>query len=230
MMYSWPNNPKWTPMASNFRPRTISSLSSSPYTGMHKAFSLAQVWFMEATWNNQELAITHEIQAFLNQLEGPVHPVRMFDWWKRTPILLSTGNQPWDDGTFFDDGTGWQEGYTLSLMSAAVHGDRVVYVQGLPVSTECFRRGDLIGIKHIAQEDMMENYLYEVRYGVSSNALGQAAITIQPGLRGAAAANDVVTTYCPTLPMRLISDSDAVIQRSIMSGEGFTLKFVEDPL
>lgn len=230
MIYTWPNNPKWTPMSSSFRPKSISSMSSSPYTGSHKAFSLAQLWYLEATWNNHDLATTQEIQAFLNQLEGPSNPVRMFDWWKRSPILLSTGDEPWDDGTFFDDDSGWQEGYSLTLTQAVVRGDNVLAIEGLPVSSECFRRGDLIGVSHITEEAMVEMYAYELRYGVTSNSAGEALLTVQPGMRGAAAIGDVVTTYKPTLPMRLISDSEAVINRSITHGEGFTLKFVEDVL
>lgn len=228
MIYNWPNDPDWTPMASIFRPRAIGSMSISPFTSSIKSFSSNQIWLLEATWNNMRLDLVHEIQAFLNQLEGSTNRIRFFDWWKRSPSLLSEGNEPWDDSTFFDDNTGWQEGYTISLLQAALHGDRTIYVQGLPVSSQAFKKGDLIGIKHLLPSGINECFLYEVKYPVSGNSLGQAAIVIQPGLRGNAAIADPVITYCPTCPMRLMTDSDAVIQRSIKNGESFTLKFIED--
>jgi len=206
-------------MSGSFRLSSISALSSSPYTGAHKAALLAQIWVASLNWNNHELDLTHDMQGFLDALEGPVNPVRLFDWWRPAPLLLSGSITAWSDATYFDDGTGWTDGYAPSLLAAALRGANTITITGLPVSTECFRRGDLIGIG---------GYLYELRAGVTSNSSGQAAVIIQPGLRAGAAVGDMVTLYRPTVPMRLASDDQAVINRSITNGEPFSLNFVED--
>lgn len=219
MIHDWPQDAAWTPMSGTFRLTAIAALSTSPYTGAHKAASLAQIWVAKLAWNNRALDDTHNIQGFLDQLEGPVNPVRLFDWWRAAPVLLSGGSQSWSDGTFFTDGTGWADGYAPAIIVAAARGERSIVVSGLPASTECFRRGDLIGVA---------DGLYEVRAGVTSNAAGEALILIQPGLRAVIAVGDTVSLYRPTLAMRLASDAEAAINRAFHWGEGFSLTFVED--
>lgn len=218
MIYDWPHAREWTPVGSIFKLRSISTLSSSPLTGSHKAASLGQVWVADLTFGNRHEDFAREMQGFLSMLEGPVNPVRLFDWWREGPILLSDV-EPWSDGTLFDDGTGWLDGLALKLIQNVAKGSRVFVVDGFPVSAEVLRRGDLIGL---------QGYLYEVRYGVTSNADGEAAITVQPGARLGGAIGDPVSTFRPTVPMRLASDSDASMYRALNVGEGFTLRFVED--
>lgn len=219
MIYDWPHDAPWTPESGSFRLSSISALSSSPYTGAHKAASLGQIWVAKFNWNNTHLDQTQDMQGFLDMLEGPVNPVRLFDWWRSAPKLLSGGSSPFSDDTYFDDGSGFTDGYEPLLIANAAQGTNVLTMEGLPVSTTCFLRGDLIGVG---------GYLYEVKIGGNSNSSGQAAVTVHPGLRVGAAIGDPVTLYRPTLAMRLASDSEAVISRAITHGLPFSLTFVED--
>jgi len=206
-------------MSGTFRLSSISALSSSPYTGAHKASLLGQLWIAKLTWPARVLALVHNMQGFFDALEGPVNPVRMFDHKRMAPVTLSGGSEPWSDGTFFTDGSGWSDGYAPALIAAVAQGGRILVMEGLPASTECFRRGDLIGV---------QGYLYELKFGVTANASGEAAVTVQPGMRVGAAIGDPVTLYRPTVPMRLASDSEAAINRTFDWGEPFSLTFVED--
>lgn len=159
------------------------------------------------------------MQGFLDALEGPVNPVRMFDHLRLAPVLLSGGSSPFSDGSYFTDGTGWTDGYEPMLTANVAQGANFVAMDGLPASTECFRRGDLIGIG---------GYLYELKHGGTTNSSGAIGVTVQPGLRLGAAADDPVTLYRPTVPMRLATDIEAAISRSYQWGSPFELAFVED--
>lgn len=217
MTFEWPVG-QWIPISGSFRLSSISAVSSSPYTGAQKAVSLGQIWLAEATFHEPLLSDAHDLLGFLNELEGPVNPVRLFDWWRPTPRLLARGSSAWSDGTLWSDGKGWTDGYAPTLSAAAARAARSVLLSGLPASTESFKRGDLIGIG---------GYLYELRAGVTANASGAALIYIQPGLRVGAAAGDMVTLYRPTVPMRLVSGPDA-IERVAAHAAPVGITFAED--
>lgn len=219
MIYDWPSDKILQAISGTFRLSSIAALSSSPYIGAHKAASLGQIWVANLTFHISDLTEVHKMQGFLDALEGPVNPVRIYDRWRPAPRLLSGGSSPFSDGSYFSDGTGWTDGYAPMLTADVAQGANFVAMDGLPVSTECFRRGDLIGIG---------GYLHEARHGVTSNSSGAAGVTIQPGLRAGAANDDPVTLYRPTCPMRLATDADAAIARSGNHGEPFNLTFVED--
>lgn len=217
MTFEWPVG-QWQPISGSFRLSSISTVSASPYTGAQKAISLGQIWLVEATFHEPLLNDAHDLLGFLNELEGPVNPVLLFDWWRPTPRLLSAGSSAWSDGTLWSDGKGWTNGYAPTLSAAAARAARSVLVSGLPASTECFKRGDLIGIG---------GYLYEIRAGVTADSTGAARLNIQPGLRIAAAVADMVTLYRPTVPMRLVSGPDS-IERVAAHASPFGLTFAED--
>lgn len=218
-IFEWPSDQILQAISGNFRLSNISGLSTSPYTGAHKAASLGQIWVANLTFHIPDLREVHLMQGFLDLLEGPVNPVRIYDRWRPVPIPLAGGKSPFSDGSYFTDGTGWTDGYGPMLMAAVAQGANYLTMDGLPASTECFRRGDLIGIG---------GYLYELKYGVTANVSGEAGVTVHPGLRAGAAADDPVTLYRPTVPMRLATDADAAINRSGNHGEPFSLTFVED--
>ena len=218
MIFNWPHDPAWNPMAGRFRLRTISQMSASPYTGAVKAVGLGQVWTADLTFNNHDMALGHDMQGFLESLEGPVNPVRLFDWWRRVPALLSSAASGFSDGTFFTDGTGFTDGWAPLVLTAASKGARQVAIEGLPESQDCFTRGDLIGLG---------GSLYQIRAGVTSNSSGQALLNILPGLRAGVAAGDAITLWRPTVAMRLLP-GDEGINRAFNISEGFSLSFVED--
>ena len=219
MIFDWPQSGGYKPISGSFRLRAISEISTSPYTGGIKSRSLGQIWVAKYAFGNRDPDCAQDIQNFLNQLEGPSNPVRMFDWWRSAPSLLSGGSQPWSDGTYFSDGTGWTDGWSPSLMANAARGDTVVTMTGLPASTACFKRGDLIGLG---------GYLHEVKANVTANVLGQAAVSFMPPTRVGLATYDMVNMYRPTVPMRLVSDAEAEITRANSWSEPFSLTFAED--
>ena len=218
MTFDWPRDPAWNPMAGKIYLAAINQISASPYTGSMKSINLDQIWRADVSWTNHSLALGLDIQAFIEQLEGASNPVRMFDWWRTEPSLLSSLVSGFSDGTIFTDGTGFTDGYAPAVLNAANRGEKFVAISGLPVSTACFKRGDLVGLG---------GYLYTTASGVSSNALGQALLPLAPGLRLGVAAGDVVNLYAPTVPMRLASPPEA-INRHFNLTDGFSLTFIED--
>lgn len=217
---NWPATPGWAPASSGFRLRSFSLLSGSPYTGAHKAVSIGQVWVCQITLQQRSVEQNHIMGAFLNALEGPSGVVRIFDWLRKSPRLLSVDNYPFDDGTWFDDGFGWTDsGYAPLLTADAARGDKQVSMEGLPVSAPAFRRGDLIELG---------GYLYELTRDASGDADGEATIFIQPGLRAGLADGDPVRIYYPSCPMRMTPDTEAMLDRDLFVGAPATLTFVED--
>ncbi|MEP6827914.1 MAG: hypothetical protein ABJA10_07550 [Aestuariivirga sp.] len=219
LLFDWPRSSNWKPLSGKFTLAPIGHISQSPYTGSLKAISLTQIWKADFAFNNHSLADGIDIQGFLEGLEGSANTVRLYDPWRVNPLLLSTAISGFDDGTLFDDGTGFTAGWTLAVLNAAAKGSAYVSISGLPVSQACFKRGDLIGINEC---------LYQIRSGVTSNAAGQAMLWIQPGLRAGVAAGDVVNSYYPTVVMRLASPLDATINRDPVSTSAFSVSFIED--
>ena len=205
-------------MSGKFRLAPINQYSTSPYTGAGKSISLAMIWRADLTWNSRDLASGRDMQGFIEGLEGAANAVALFDWWRPFPVPLAGGITGFSDNTLFSDGTGFEDGWSPAVVTAAAKGERRVHVSGLPTSRECFRRGDLFGIN---------GYLYEVARGVTSNADGEALINFLPGLRAGVMAGDAVTLWRPTVPMRMVP-SDDILNRTFNVNDPFSLSFVED--
>lgn len=219
-IYDWPDGEDFfAPINGSFRLVPVSQISASPYTGAIKAVNLALIWQARFEIDLRTLANAHNFQGFIESLEGPVNPVRLFDRWRPAPALLSGGLSGFSDGTFFSDGTGFTDGYEPLVVTAASQGARFVHMSGLPVSQACFQRGDLFGVA---------GYLYEVRANVSSNASGQALVPILPGLRTAIAPSDPITLWKPRVPMRLANGPSFEVARLNKNIERTELLFVED--
>jgi hypothetical protein len=227
MIYDWPHERDFRPISGRFYPATVAQVSVSPYTGAGKGLTLAQIWKADVTFNTKSLEVAQDFQGFLDSLEGPVNPVRMFDWWREFPPLLAGDTTFFSDGTTFTDGTGFTDGASLKVVTAGTRGSRLLHVEGLPASQACFRRGDLVGLRHAIGSGDYIDCVYEVRGAVSSNADGEALVNILPGLRAGIDAGDPVTIWRPTMQMRLVPNQDA-ISRGQKWSEPFTLSFVED--
>ena len=217
--FDWPDGPDFCPINGSFRLMPVSQTSASPYTGSIKAIGLAQVWMARFEIDLRSLANAHSFQGFIESLEGAVNPVRLFDRWRPMPLALKGAVSGFSDGSFFDDGTGFTDGWSPLIVTAAAKGERRVHMEGLPMSQECFRRGDLLGLG---------GFLYEVRAGVTSNGDGEALVNILPGLRAGVAAGDAVTLWRPRLAMRLANGSDAEVTRLGRNPGRIELQFVED--
>jgi hypothetical protein len=226
MIFDWPSGADFAPRAGRFHLATVAQISASPYTGAGKAVTLAQVWRAELTLGVRSIEVAHDIQGFIESLEGPVNPVRLFDRWRPFPLGLIGGVSGFSDGTLFSDGSGFTAGWAPMVVTAAAQGARFVHMEGLPASQECFRRGDLFGIDHYG-EGGLQNFLYESRSGVNSNADGEALVPILPGLRKAIAPGDAITLWQPRVHMRLVPDHETVT-RAVNVSEQVTLSFVED--
>lgn len=217
--FDWPDGPDFCPINGSFRLLPISLTSASPYTGSIKGIGLAQIWAARFEIDLRNLANAADFQGFIESLEGPTHPVRLFDRWRPFPLALKGEVSGFSDGTFFDDGTGFTDGWAPAIVTACARGERRVHMEGLPASAECFRRGDVIGIG---------GFVYEIRSGVSSNAAGEALVNILPGLRAGVAAADPVTLWRPRVAMRLANSGDFEIARQGRNPGRVELQFVED--
>ena len=214
----WPGSSDFTPMSGKFRLAPINQYSTSPYTGAGKSISLDTVWRADLTWNSRDLESGIDFQGFIEALEGAATPVALFDWWRPFPRALAGNVTGFSDGTLFDDGTGFEDGWSPAIVTAAAKGERRVHMSGLPVSQECFRRGDLFGIN---------GYLYEVKAAAQSNASGESLVNVLPGLRAGVATGDAVTLWRPRVTMRLVPNDD-ILNRTFNIHDPFTLAFVED--
>lgn len=227
MVYEWPSGRDFQPISGKFHLATVAQFSASPYTGAGKALTLAQIWRAEIAFNAKSIAVAQDMQGFIESLEGPVNPVRLYDWWRSAPALLSGNTSFFSDGSGFTDGTGFTDGYEPQVVVAAARGDRRLHVSGLPAGAPSFLRGDLIGLRHDLGGGERIRCVYEVKAGVTANADGEALINILPGLRAGCAEGDAVTLWRPTMQMRLMPDHDA-INRAAKWSDAFTLSFVED--
>lgn len=219
MIFDWPDGSDFCPINGSFRLMPVSHTSASPYTGSIKAINLAQIWMARFEIDLRNLANATDFQGFIDGLEGPTNPVRLFDRWRPFPRALLGEKSGFSDGTFFDDGTGFTDGWSPMVVTAASQGERRVHVEDLPASKECFRRGDLIGLG---------GYLYELRAGVTSNADGEALLNILPGLRANVAPGDRVTLWRPRVAMRFANSGDFEIARQGRNPVRVELNFVED--
>lgn len=227
MVFDWPHDPDFEPISGRFYLATVAQMSVSPYTGVGRGITLAQIWKADLTFNSKALEVAHDLQGFLESLEGPVNPVRLFDYWRQFPSLLAGDTSTFSDGTTFTDGTGFTDGASPKVATAATRGSRQLHLSDLPEDQPCFRRGDLVGLRHDIGSGEYITCVYEVRGAVSSNADGEALLNVLPGLRASVAAGDPVTLWRPTMQMRLLPDHEA-INRAAKWSEPFTLSFVED--
>jgi hypothetical protein len=216
----WPSRPQWEPMQGTFRVQPVSVKSISPYTGAQKAIALAQLWMVTATWNARSFADSFALQAFLESLDGPSTPIRLFDWWRVKPQLMtSAAAEPWSDGTLFSDGTGWGSfAIAPTVKYAYLRGAQVMVVKDLPPSAAALLPGDLFQVG---------DGLHAVIRQVTADAAGEASLHFRPGLRAGVAPGDALTLFEPRGLFRMVSDPD-VISRSASHGEPFTLTFQED--
>lgn len=217
--FTWPTG-YWIPTASVFKIQTISQMSQSPYSGAIKAATSGQLWTCEATFPPMQNRDAHDIEAFLEGLEGPVNPVYMHDWHR--PYLRAEEGGPvrqWSDGTLFTDGTGWQDpAWNLVLGASALAGARSITITGFPASQQVLWRGDVLGVG---------DNLVQVQANVNSDSGGIAMVSILPGLRRGVTSGTPIITVRPKVLMRLAPDADTGIARASTISTEFTLRFVE---
>lgn len=218
-IYTWPLT-QWKPISGSFRPRALSTLSTSPYTGASKAANAGELWVADLTWPGRDENEAHAMQAFISRCQGPVHPVRIPFWFKpRLRAFSPAGGAPWSDGATFGDGAGWAEpAWSLTVAVAAVAGIRAVTLTGFAVSQQVLWPGDVMSIG---------DNLIQVNNDVTSDSGGTAVVQFDPGLRNGVEAGTVVIYVNPTIIMRMDPDAEAVIERTARHSEPFSLRLVE---
>jgi hypothetical protein len=216
--HTWPIG-KWVPEDRVFQLKPITQASVSPYTGGMKSSTMGMVWTCEAMFPFMQAVNSNEFQSFLDELEGPTNPVRMFDWRRKRPnSIVISAVEPWSDGTLFSDGTGWGTfGLNLTVSIAAVRGAQTVTISGFNPNQDFFSIGDLIEIG---------GTLCQVKRAGPANSSGVLEIGFLPGLRVAVPVSTPVVIDVPRVTMRMTPDSLPQIHRMVHA-QPFSLTFVE---
>jgi hypothetical protein len=216
--FSWPTSKKWIPASGSFRARAITQSSISPYTSAYKGSSLGSVWVAKMDFPARTLDDGYELQAFLDGLEGPTNPVYIPNWNRPSPRYF--GDQvgaPFSDGTFFTDGTGWNDpGWSLTVNVAAVRGARAIAITGFPVNSTVLYPGDVLQVG---------SSMIEVQTLAISDGGGLALVSVLPGLRTGIAQGTPIISFSPKVLMRMMSDAEMV--RNLNVTEPVTLEFAE---
>lgn len=223
---TWPQN-KYKVSESQFFLDVAAFLSTSPYTGSHKALLSAQVWRVEMNLVAQTLEEAQDLQAFIDKLEGPTGTMLLYDHWRTRPLgtlgLAGSGTiESWSDGTFWTDGTGWGSsggGADLRVKTAAARGDKFITIKNFPVSEEVLKSGDLLEVN---------NRVYETIGMVTSDSAGDATVEIRPGLRVPLIPEDPVNYDHSRGTFRLVPGSGPTFSRRVFHGKPVSLSFVED--
>jgi len=163
----------------------------------------------------------------LESLDGPSTLIRMYDWWKRVPQLISgSASEPWSDDTFFTDGTGWGSlALAPTFKYAYARGTQQVVVNNLPVSAPALLPGDNFEVPNYLSDQL--GFLHTVIRPVNADASGEGSMNFRPGLRADVAAGDPIKLFEPNGTFRMNSDPEA-IHRMFHWGEPFSLSFTED--
>ena len=220
--------------ASKFELATYSLRHATQFSAKRSARTIEQVF--EANYVQKPESGPSKWQgksAFFSRLEGDVSLFRIGDPLRSIPQFNRNRpvdrGEPWSDGQYFDDNTGWANGDDLVpeyayLTEAGRRGDSSVVIGGLPVSKAppFLYRGDLFEIRPNGIPSVTA-MLYEIVVPSGTDASGRAGVEIRPRLRQAVALGDQVVFWYPKTVMRLIDPRSASISRDANRGSfGFT--------
>jgi hypothetical protein len=196
-------------------------MSTSPWTGRRGASGPnSQLWSVKITLAPQEHHRWMAMEGFFAELGGQSGRLWLSDFAKLRPqydLDVSGVVVPWDDASYFDDGSGWVSGYlppVIHVAEAAALGLTHLVVGGLPEDiVRVLRRGDLFEIRRDGVADGTPSLHMLVR-DAHSNADGEAGLTFRPGLRKGVAAGDMVVLRRPQGIFRLVGDDQAEVTRT----------------
>lgn len=160
-------------------------------------------------------------EAFFAMLEGEVNCLRISDPLRCAPLYNRVAAnkpvpQPFDDGTYFTDGTGWVDGAVpeyATVAVAATRGDEWLVIGGLPESIQhLLNPGDLLEIRPdgLQSETSM---LHEICTLGSTDEDGKSAVKIRPRVRSNIIAGDQVVFAYPQAVMKLIDAEQGMLSR-----------------
>lgn len=219
--YTWPDG--LAPFGQSFRLQPHVATSESPFTRQMKKYQLSAPRWMtrlavRGGYSGPDLrGKGAAVDAFLVKLAGGANRALIYDF-RRPGPSVTFDIYPFDDDTFFDDGTGFEDDMALGANGAVASGATTMSLTGCAPSTLLFRAGDYVGgdgRAHIILDD------------VQSNIAGSATINFSPPASAAIAAGAWIYRKV-TSPFRLASD-DASENASEVGGlEVHDLEFVED--
>lgn len=170
-------------------------------------------WACEMTFVVQDEDEWNEIEAFIDKIDGAGGFVYLHDPAHVNPRGSTTGNYPSDT--------------TAAVKTAAPRGSTTITLKELGVSaTNALRKNDFFSIVHAASGVSL---LYKCVDDITTDANGEAAVTIRPRLRAPVAANDVVQFLRPKSPFRLVEDNNGAVQRRYPVLGDVVLQFIETP-
>lgn len=200
---------------------SINTSSSSPFTGRRSITGPnSQLWRVKVTLAPQEPELWMAMEGFIAELAGQAGLLRFADFAKLLPqrdMAVDPDSEPWSDGTFFDDGSGWASGLlapSIFATAAASRGDTGFSVGGLPVSeSRVLRRGDNIEIRRNGIWDETPSLHILIR-DVGTDASGETRLEFRPALRKGIAAGDMVVLTYPMSVFRMIDDAQGQVERT----------------
>lgn len=192
---------------------------------------LAQIFVASITVPKLERRDWQKVSAFFSKVAGQSGLIRMADPKRIRPgvdMRQLAASEPWGDGTFFDDGTGWGESITppfASVYEPEEFGADSFVISGLPASVDpCLWAGDLVEIRPngIPTE---HGHLYEIANDAPTDASGRTRVNISPILRKGIAAGDMVVLHEPMTVFRLVDDNQGALSHlgGGLASVGFSL-------
>ena len=176
------------------------------------------------------------IEALIGELGGQAGLLRIGDVARLQPQrnYESEGTiVGFTDGTFFDDGTGFNSVALPSTIivtgvDGALKGTTQVQVGGgLPVnSTRVLRRNDLFEARPNGNYDATPQ-LYMITRDVNTDANGDTLLTFRPALRKGLQFGDTIVLKYPQTVFRLMDDEQGIIERSSPTMGNGSFKLVE---
>lgn len=229
----WPRD-WWGVVSCEFGLMPRSLTSQSPWTatqsvyGPHVQYWQAKLKFPVMT--SDELATR---EAIIESLGGQSGLLRMGHPFRMSPLFNSDVDESpsgYSDGTFFDDGSGWANGYlpsTITVWEEADHGGDSVVVTGLPALTNRpLRRGDLVEFRRNGIADLTPS-LHRIKRDASTDSSGTTRIEIMPTLRKQLAVGDMCVLDFPTTVFRLMSNDTGFVQRDLSYTGNFEIDLME---
>jgi len=219
--YTWPDD--LAPFAMSFYLQPHVGRSESPFTRQQKMYGLsAPRWVTRATVRGGYMGAGLQgkgasVDAFLAKLDGGLNRALIYDFRRPGPSGVFE-IFPFDDGTFFDDGTGFLDDLAVGTNDAVALGATAMRLTGCGAGQLLFRAGDYVGgdgRPHIILDD------------VTSSMAGTALIRFKPPTVAAIAAGAWIYRKV-TGPFRLVSDDAGENVAEVGGLEAHDLEFVED--
>jgi len=172
-----------------------------------------------------------EKEAWFALLEGDTNYLRISDPLRCVPLYnrIKANRpqpQPFGDGTWFTDGTGWVDGAVpefATLTAGALRGDEWATIGGLPESiTGLLNPGDLFEHRPDGIAGAVSRLYQCVSMG-HTNEDGVSAVKIRPRWRENVVPGDQIVFAYPQAVMQLIDSEQAMISRDANYGSfGFS--------